>query len=491
MNNNVIKSTIIVGIITILQFSGCENNMPAEKMDIIAVIGSREIDWKHLQRSFEFIPKWEKGLTYKEAYRIQLDFLIDEKLFSQAAQTEGMQKNSKYSEYLDFIHKKEMIKELYRQQVKSKIKIPETEYKAAYLKMKKKVQFNYFFSSSLDHATAYQKSLKTYPFEEILLLDLKDDHRGTSPIFSYGDVQQELEEVIFDLKKGEISSPIEVADGYMVVQLIDGSIEKFSSELDFAEKKSKIQKIIFERKARIVANNYIKDLMLDKNLTLNPPIFYALSNQLSVVIKDKVSDTPIPIFVNDQEINLTSKNASDIIDEVLITYRHGEMTVRDFLDELMKMPADLRPNVKMEIQLKNAIGVIIRNKYLFEQARELGLSNHPNVAYEAAIQTDEILSKLWLKKYYESKQEYINKSKSDLEELVLNRNPDVINTEQKRSTEMRSELSFQELRMYASDSLKDLYHVTLDTSLLYNLVNQPQDTIRFDPVNMVVRELFN
>jgi hypothetical protein len=135
--------------------------------------------------------------------------------------------------------------------------------------------------------------------------------------------------------------------------------------------------------------------------------------------------------------------------------------------------------------------VIIRNKYLFEHARELGLSNHPNVIYETAIQTDEILSKLWLKKYYESKQEYNNKSKSDLEELVLNRNPDVINTEQKRSTEMRSELSFQELRMYASDSLKDLYHVTLDTSLLYNLVNQPQDTIRFDPVNMVVRELFN
>jgi len=166
MYNNIDKSIIVVALISLLQFFSCERNNPTEEKNIIAVVGSNQIDWKHLQRSFELVSKWRKGITYKSAYRSQLDFLIDEKLFAQAAHSEGIQNDPRISEYLDFIHKKETIKELYRQKVSSNVQIPEEEYKAAYLMMKKKVQFNYFFSSSESHAIDYQKALKTQNFQE-------------------------------------------------------------------------------------------------------------------------------------------------------------------------------------------------------------------------------------------------------------------------------------------------------------------------------------
>jgi hypothetical protein len=481
MNKNIIKCLIIISLISSGQLFNCERERPTKQGDIIATIGARKIDRKHLQRSFELSPKWGKGLTYKQAYQNQLDFLIDEKLFAQAALNKGLQNDPQISAHIDFIQKKEMIKELYRQQVSSKIQISESEYKAAYLKMKKKVQFNYFFSPSPDHVEMYRKSLDTYSFDEVILLDPENDFKGTSPMFSFGDMQQELEEVVFDLAEGEISIPIEVADGYMVVQLIDGSIDKFASERDYAEMKSKIEKIIFERKVRKAANIYVKELMLDKELTLNPPVFYVLSDQLSNIIQDKMSETPVPIFVDDQEINTARKSVSEIIDEVLITYRDGEMTVRDFLDELMKMPADLRPNVKMAIQLKNAIGIIIRNEYLAKQAIEMGLSNHPNVIYETTIQTDEILSKLWLRQIYNQQQKLQNES-TLFHELLNNK---------LKSEEALSRLHFEELRKYASDSLQKIYPVTLDTTLYYSVMKHPEDTIRFDPVKIVVRELFN
>ena len=480
MIKNIIQSIIIVGLIAFSLLFNCDKDI-SDDMDIVATIGTRRIDWKHLQTSFELTPKWGKGLTYKQAYQNQLDFLIDEKLFAQAAIDAGLHNTPKIAQYLDFIQKKEMIKELYRQQVSSKVFISEAEYKAAYLKMKKKDQFNYIFSHSQENAHIYQKLMETNPFDEINLIDQKNDGKGRSPLFGFGDMQQELEDVVFDLEKGDVSHPIELENGYMVVQIMDGSTEKFISEREFAEMRSKIEKVIYQRKARKAANVFIKELMLDKDLTLNPSIFYALSDQLSFIIQDKVTDTPLPIFVSDQEINTARRSVSDILDEVLVTHRDGEMTVRDFLDELMKMPVDLRPNVKMAIQLKNAIGVIIRNEYLSKQAKDLGLNNHPDVIHETTIQADEILSKAWLREYTDHQQKI--------------KNVNVINHEfpqsQSNSGEVSALLNFQELRLYASDSLRKIYPVTVDTTLYHSLIIHPKDTIRFDPANIVVRELFN
>ena len=109
-------------------------------------------------------------------------------------------------------------------------------------------------------------------------------------------MQQELEKIVFFMEKDEVSNPVQLADGYMVIQLVDGTVEKFTSERDYNESKSKIEKVIFQRKSRVAANTYIKEMMLDKNLKLNPPAFYALSDQLSKIVKDKISENPTPIY---------------------------------------------------------------------------------------------------------------------------------------------------------------------------------------------------
>jgi len=490
LNKFVIYCQMTVIFFFLLLFPGCENN---SSVDNIATVGTRKIDWKHLQRSYELFPKWVKGQTYKAAYRSQLDFLIDEKLFALAAYEEGLQNDLRVSGYLDFILKKEMIKELYRQRVTSRIKISEEEFEAAYLKMKKKIIFNFFYTPSQENAEAYFEKLKQSSFNDIQLIAIKQDYKDRSPEFTFGDMEEDLEAVVFELEKGEISEPIKVSDGYMVVQLIDGSISKFTSQLDFSEKKSKIEKVLFERKARKAANIYIKELMVDKNLTLNPPIFYILSDQLSKIIQDKVSETPVPIYLNDQEINTTRNSVSTIIDEVLITYRDGELTVRDFLDEMMKMPADLRPNINMAEQLKNAIGIVVRNEYLLQQAMKLGLEKDPKVIYETTIQTDEILSKLWLKGIYNRQLNPENKRKLESEEPVSKvvNNQNIIRLNQEESDKGLSQLNFQAFRIQVSDSLKNVYPVTIDTNLLSSKIEQPEDTIRFDPIRMVIRELFN
>jgi hypothetical protein len=459
----------------------------------IARVGNRTIDWKMLNRSFELNPKWGKGLTNEEAYFNQLNYLIDEKLFAQTAEEDGLDKDSEISKYLNFIRVKELIKGLYRTLVSSRVEISDKEYEQGYTKLKKKVVLNYIYTPDFQHSLRYYQSWQKSDFNDIQLIDTASEMKGTTQPLSFGEVEPELENVVFDLNFQEISNPIPVADGFMIVQLASGTKELFMSETDFALNKNRIRKVIYDRKAGKIANSYIKDLMKDKNLKMNPPIFYALSNELSKIVKNKYSEDPLPIYINDQEINTTQNHLQEILPEVLITYKDGQMTAGDFLMNLNGMPPNLRPRVNMAPQLKNAIGVMVRNKFLAKQAMEMGLEKNPEVIREIEIQSDQLLAKYWLL----TKEKEIEVSEREIEDFKISKRfeelkqrlGDTPTSEQIR--DILIDYKFQIEKMKLSESMRNQLPVKIDSLELQRNIKKPDQKIKNDPIRFVYRELFN
>jgi hypothetical protein len=475
----------------ILFFLTC--NQQSEIDDsIIARAGSRMIDWKLLQRSYELNPQWKKDLTYKQAYLRQLDYLINEKLFAQAAVKNGLLQDSLLRGYLKFIQEKELVKELYRQEVVSQVEISEQEYQEAYQKLKRRIKFEYIQTSSAERAEKYASELKLKGVKEILLLEPEIDLKGISPLMAFGELRLELEEKVFNLQAGEIAGPIPIDNGFMVVKLVDGQVDLFMSELDFAEKKNKIQKVIFDRKASVISNTYIKELMADKNLTLNPEVFYALSQEFSRIIKNKFSAEPIPIYISDEELAQSRNDLSGLLPQTLITFRDGQMTVGEFLKELSYMPPDLRPNLKMIPQLKDAIGVIIRNKYLARKARQRGLDKNKQVKWETQVQSDEILARYWLWK----KSELLTITPEEV--LAFKQNENFQKYQKMNNSEPSDEvirnLLFKQKnarqKLLLADSLKITYDVKVDSSRLTSHLKNAEEIIQYNPIPMIVRELY-
>ncbi len=485
-----LKKSIIFFIFFLL-FLQCGKNS-APKDSIIAYAGQRPIDWKLLHRNFELNPQWKKGLTQKQAYLKQLDYLIHEKLFAQAAISDGLLQDSLLAGYLKFIQEKELVKELYRQEVASRVEISDQEYQDAYQKLKRQVKFSYVYTPSFSQAEQYGQELKTKTIEEIQLFEPTQDKKGTTPFIAYGELRPEVEETVFTLAPGETSAPLAIDNGYMVVKVIDGRVDLFMSELDFAEKKNKIQKVIFERKAEKVSNTYVKELMADKDLQLNPPVFFALSQEFSKIIKNKFSAEPLPIYVNDSELREARDNLSSLLPQTLITFRGGKMTVAEFLRELSYMPPDLRPNVKMAPQLKDAIGVMVRNKYLANEARRKKLDKIDKVKWEIQVQSDEILARYWLQK----KSQHILVTEDEIESFK--HSADYLEFQKNSSEEMDDQLihnflHLQKLSRYKSlwaDSLKTRYTVKIDTNRLVQNIKNPEMMIKENPVPMMVRELY-
>ena len=477
--------------VVVLMFS-CEKESRVTD-PVIATVGNRNIDWKLLQRSFELDPQWKKDLSYQQAYLKQLTYLVDEKLFAQAAQASGLLDDPKLAGYLKFIEEKELVKELYRQEVAARVEISEQEYQDAYQKLKKQVKFEYIQSSSLEDAQRYAAEWAAKPLDQIQLLEPEKDFKGTTPMIDFGELRPVLEDKVFNLPPGKVSPPIPIDQGFMVVKVVDGRTDLFMSELDLAEKKNKIQKVVFDRKAGVVSNAYIKELMSDKDLTLNPEVFYALSREFSRVIKNKLSDEPLPIFLTDQELAQTEQDLTDLLPQTLITFRDGAMTVAEFLRELSYMPPNLRPNLKMAPQLKDAIGVVVRNKYLAREARDKNLDKNEQVRWEIKVQSDEIAARYFLQKRSEqlfiTPEEILAFKQSENYQKYQNLAKEEPADEKVGNLLLVQKMSQQ--KNILSDSLKQHYIVKIDTIKLSAQLKNADELIQHNPIPMVVRELYH
>ncbi len=237
--NNLKKFIIFFSLFLILP--QCEKNSTI-KDTVVAYAGVRTIDWKLLHRSFELNPQWKKGLTRQQAYLRQLDYLINEKLFAQAAIADRFQQDSLLAGYLKFIQEKELVKELYRQQVASRVEISEQEYQEAYQKIKRKVKFEYIYTPSLSQAEQYAEEFKAKTVDEIHLLDPAQDMKGMVPFIAYGELRPELEERVFALTPGEVSAPLAIDNGYMVIKVIDGQIDLLCLSWIMRRKRTKFRK---------------------------------------------------------------------------------------------------------------------------------------------------------------------------------------------------------------------------------------------------------
>jgi hypothetical protein len=265
----------------------------------VATVGDRTIDFRHLKRSYELSPQWRKGMTHKEAYLRQLDYMVVNAMYAQEARREGMDRDSNLAAHLAFLRDKELIKALYERDIRGRVRISDAEYTDGYRWLKRNVTFGFIYSPDSVRAARYARMMREDSIAAITMLDPVADVKGIRRDVKYGELAAELERPLFDGRPGDVTGPIAIRDGYMVVQLLGGQVEKFMAETDLAVQKNKISSVIGNRKADSLAREYISGLMQDKNLTLNPETFWALApvlaNRVHAVQADPFGLTPVNV----------------------------------------------------------------------------------------------------------------------------------------------------------------------------------------------------
>lgn len=490
-----LKRIILVSLFVSLGF--CARNQeqsvqtPVEN-PIIASVGERAIDWKMLRRSYHLEPKWERGLSQLQAYQNQLDYLIAEKAFAQAARDAGLDQPPSVAFYLNSIKEKEMMKELYQQEVESKVKISDEEYQRGYASSKKTVKFEYIYTFNEARAAKYRHQLENGSLADLVLTDPTTEEKGTTPMFSYGDMAEELEDIVYDLELNQTAGPVKIDNKWMVVKLIDGEVQKFMSEMDFAENKSKVDKIIFERRARVFSDEFVQKMLTGADITIDPAAFALVHAEFSKTIQNKDSAAPFPIHISDDELKESQSNLDENLDRVLVDFSAGQLTIRAFLTALANLPRGIRPQVKMAPQLKKAIALVIRNYYLTQEAYRRGLDHNETVQYETAYQVDQVLANRFLNTI----RNQVSVTPEEIEAFRQKANFEMVNQQldnsldDPRIMEILADVKFQERQKAVADSLRQIYPTTVDTNTFFAKVPDPNAVIKNKPIGFTYVDRF-
>lgn len=159
-----------------------------------------------------------------------LEFLIDNQLFAEAAEAQKLNEGADFETRLNYL-KRRALRELYFDKV-IKASVSDADARKIYddqvklLKPEEEVSARHILVATEDEAKALKEKLdKGADFAQLAKENSKDpgskDDGGNLGYFGHGQMVPQFEEIVFKLKKGEVSDPVKTQFGWHLVKLED------------------------------------------------------------------------------------------------------------------------------------------------------------------------------------------------------------------------------------------------------------------------------
>jgi len=164
-----------------------------------------------------------------------LEFLIDNQLFAEAAETEKLNEGPDFQTRLNYL-KRRALRELYFDKV-IKASVSDADARKVYdeqvklLKPEEEVSARHILVDTEAEAKALKEKIdKGADFAQLAKENSKDpgskDDGGNLGYFGHGQMVPQFEEVVFKLKKGEVSDPVKTQFGWHLVKLEDRRVKQ-------------------------------------------------------------------------------------------------------------------------------------------------------------------------------------------------------------------------------------------------------------------------
>ena len=237
----------------------------------------------------------------------------------------------------------------------------------------------------------------------------------------WGDTDLPVEEVLYTLKRGEISCPVQSLMGWHIFRIdSQQTVLKFTQDQLL---KRDVKAKLFNRRLDMAAAFYLRNIVWSKELAVNVKLFKSVWDYISPLLPKSPQERAT------QPLQLIGETAPLELSEQTIATIDGEpFSVSEFLSAIPDLPRDLlRPN------LKKAIEVAVRDKILFQEAMNKNTNLDPVVkekmnrskiiySYYAVLAVNDTMSgiKINLRSLYEeNKNRYIDYIETEVEEILV------------------------------------------------------------------------
>lgn len=275
------KFSIFLFIITLV--FACSQS----KDEVILKAGSSKLTKKDLQEDLKTLPPQTKAfLASPEGINRLKDELIKREVLYEEAKKKDLAKSDEFKRRLEEFKKITLINMLLEQELKNIQQVTEKDAKDYYEKNKDQfikpteVRLSQIVVKSEDDAKkVYERVDKGEDFAKIAKELSKDDKTkasgGDMGFFKKGQLESQIENLAFSLKKGQVSMPLNRKDGIYIFKVTDVK----GTPVEFEQIKQQLMEQLKAKKQQDWFNSYIEELKKKHKVEVNEKTLQEMLSQ--------------------------------------------------------------------------------------------------------------------------------------------------------------------------------------------------------------------
>ena len=361
----------------------------------VARVGNLSISEKEFFERYEMTPGINRHRKSSvESQKIEFLFsLIAEKLWSLEAQSRNMDTTEVIKFTTNAFEKMFIRDALFKKEIQDKIVITESEITEGLKRNSLKLYVRYLFSYDNDEMNNLYKLLQDgIPFDSILVESPEYDEQITPVEILFGQMDEVVEEILFNLKIGQFTKPILTPDGWYIFYLVNKSEEILSTSNAREDAIKNVRKTLEARRLIERQKIFYADFFKNKKVDVNPELFETLAKNISSLFEYKKKN----FLVKDTElINLEPADVlkmEEVFGEVLLSkpfilFDESSINFKEYLRVLIfdgYNATDYKINF-IRASLENRLRRDIEKEILYREGLTKGYGNLAEVKSEVEM----------------------------------------------------------------------------------------------------------
>ena len=430
---------------------------------VLARIGPEVITIQDFIRRSEYTirPKYCRQDNYIHK-KVILNSLIGEKLTSIEQEKQNIENSDENLDtYFKGRREQAMRQMFYAKEFHSKVAVPEKEVKKAFKVAGRKVKVQFLNLPDKDLVNKIKNlDSKEVPLDSIYNV-LWGGNAPVREITWFDRENDYIHNALFDenIEKGNMLGPYETEDNTFILMKVLG----WTDEIKITESERELlwrdtNERLVEKKAKKNYLSWVKDLMKNKQMNLNPDIFYEYAEaaadyffKMDSIKKDMLNQ----VLWDDHEFDTHTFNSDKDVneDDVILDYDGTTWTVGELNKQLSSHPLVFRKR-KMKRsqfpqQLRLAIADLIRDIEITKQCYVQGYDKHWSVGLNEGMWRSSSSSKRYL-----SAIRSINKQINDQDQWLRLMNPKIDSLQNVYSDQIEINMeAFEKIELTSTDMM--------------------------------------
>ncbi|GAB4366676.1 MAG: hypothetical protein Kow0042_06720 [Calditrichia bacterium] len=380
-----VKSVILlIGLMILIQ---CRDQKRSDvREEVLATVDGQSLTLEAFRSFYEVDPNFAVDSVGYRALLEELHKCIDHLRAERMAEKEGVFRQPAFQKAVAWEKNQAMLRQLYREVVEGRVEISEAELREAFQKNNIQVHVRHLFSRDSLQAHRWRKQLlQGASFRDLAKESFRDSvlagNGGDLGWVPLGDLEEDFADAVARLGKDQISQPMRTRWGFHIIQLLDRREEMILSESEFHRQREALVKKVKRQKSRALAREFIADFIGNLNPQPVPETLRLLWSAITFA-EEKNQPAASAYILHDGLVQQIENRLGQELDAPLIRHRQGEISLKEYLEELRNIPESNRPRFRTPKQLSNKIGVWVRDKFLLAEARRRGLEKNSRVLQE-------------------------------------------------------------------------------------------------------------